>query len=295
MKQHKIFQTVCPIVPYYGKMVLIYLYAGRSMNHTYRLIFNKATGAWTAVCEYAKKGGGKGGVRSMAAGLLLSVLCSIANANTQTVVIADFDASKGQQPMVLPTASGLVQVNIQTPNDQGLSNNHYSHFDVGEKGVILNNSRKPINTALAGFVDGNPYLARGEAKIILNQVNSVHPSRLHGFAEVAGVRADVIIANPQGIQVDGGGFINAQRVTLGGATATLDGQGYRFDPAKVTGHISIGTKGLDVTSSDYATLIGYATQVNGKLVAQGDLTVQNRAVLDVGNLGDVCPKNLSCR
>jgi filamentous hemagglutinin len=57
-------------------------------------------------------------------------------------------------------------------------------------------------------------LAGGSARIILNEINSSNPTQLRGFVEVAGQRAEVIIANPAGVNVNGGGFINASRATL---------------------------------------------------------------------------------
>nr|WP_077495297.1 hypothetical protein [Rodentibacter ratti] len=74
---------------------------------------------------------------------------------------------------------GLPQVNIQTPNAQGLSHNKYSKFDVDTKGAVLNNSRTNVQTQQGGWVQGNSYLARGEAKVILNEVNSSDPSVLN--------------------------------------------------------------------------------------------------------------------
>ena len=70
-----------------------------------------------------------------------------------------------------------------------------------KKGAVLNNARKAAQTQMAGWVQGNPNLARGEAKVILNEVNSANPSRLKGYVEVAGKKADVVIANPSGIRM----------------------------------------------------------------------------------------------
>ncbi|WWO72791.1 filamentous hemagglutinin N-terminal domain-containing protein [Histophilus somni] len=121
------------------------------------------------------------------------------SAFAETLIIqADKSAPKTQQPIVLQTTNGLPQVNIQTPNTKGLSHNKYSQFDVAEKGVILNNSRTSTSTQLAGQVTANPYLAQGEAKVILNEINSSSPSVMKGYVEVAGGKADVIIANPSG-------------------------------------------------------------------------------------------------
>ncbi len=48
-------------------------------------------------------------------------------------------------------------------------------------------------------------LVGGEAKVILNEVNATKPSQLKGYIEVAGGKADVIIANPSGIHCEGCG------------------------------------------------------------------------------------------
>lgn len=72
----------------------------------------------------------------------------------------------------------------------------------------------------------------GEASIILNEVNSRDPSKLNGYIEVAGRKAQVVIANSAGITCEGCGFINANRVTLTTGQAQLNnGQltGYDVD------------------------------------------------------------------
>ncbi|HGG8666937.1 TPA: filamentous hemagglutinin N-terminal domain-containing protein, partial [Neisseria meningitidis] len=81
-------------------------------------------------------------------------------------------------------------------------------------GAILNNSRSNTQTQLGGWIQGNLWLARGEARVVVNQINSSHSSQMNGYIEVGGRRAEVVIANPAGIAVNGGGFINASRATL---------------------------------------------------------------------------------
>jgi filamentous hemagglutinin len=99
--------------------------------------------------------------------------------------MADPTAPRNQQPTVLRAGNSTVQVNIQTPNAAGLSRNNYKQFDILADGVILNNSRTQTNTNLGGWIEANPWLAKGTAKVILNQVNSIHPSLLKGPVEVA--------------------------------------------------------------------------------------------------------------
>ena len=175
---------------------------------------------------------------------------------------ADKSAPGNQQPIVLQTANGLPQVNIQTPSAGGVSRNQYSQFDVAEKGAVLNNARKAAQTQIAGWVQGNPNLARGEAKVILNEVNSANPSRLKGYVEVAGKKADVVIANPSGIQCDGCGVINAGRTTLTTGKAEVENgelKGYRVKVGKVT----VGPKGMDNSQSDYTDIIAEKAEING--------------------------------
>lgn len=55
---------------------------------------------------------------------------------------------------------------------------------------------------------------RGTAKVIVNEVTSGRPTALNGLMEVAGGAASVVVANPDGIRVNGGRFINTSRAVL---------------------------------------------------------------------------------
>ena len=247
----------------------------------YRIVFNRARRMLVVVSELARSRGGDTGRGPGAAAIcaaslrpltlalwLAGGLVSAAQADT---IAADRSAPGGQRATVLQTGNGLPQVNIQTPNGSGLSHNKFSQFDVGERGAILNNSRSGAQTQLAGQVAGNPWLAKGAAKVILNEVNGATPSQLRGFVEVAGSRADVIIANPAGITCSGCGFINAGRSTLAAGRPRLEnGQvaGYDVDRGK----ISISGSGMNGTGQDYTRLIARAVEVNGRLQA-GDLKI----------------------
>ncbi|HVK98766.1 MAG TPA: filamentous hemagglutinin N-terminal domain-containing protein, partial [Dongiaceae bacterium] len=182
-------------------------------------------------------------------------------------IVADGSAPANQQPTVLNAGNGVPLVNIQTPSAAGVSRNTYSQFDVNSNGAILNNSRTDTQTQLGGWVQGNPQLATGSARVILNEVNANDPSRLNGYVEVAGSSAQVVIANPAGISCDGCGFINANRATLSTGTPILNNgalEGYRVDG----GQIQINGAGLNAGSAGYTDLIGQAVQVNAGVWAQ---------------------------
>ncbi|WP_146121304.1 two-partner secretion domain-containing protein, partial [Haemophilus influenzae] len=86
--------------------------------------------------------------------------------------------------------------------------------------------------------------------------------RLKGYVEVAGKKADVVIANPSGIQCDGCGVINAGRTTLTTGKAEVENgelKGYRVKGGKVT----VGQKGMDNSQSDYTDIIAEKAEING--------------------------------
>ncbi|ENU1225691.1 filamentous hemagglutinin N-terminal domain-containing protein [Providencia rettgeri] len=117
---------------------------------------------------------------------------------------------------VINQSNGPTIVQIKGASDKGVSHNIYSQFDVDQKGVILNNSTTNTNTTLGGQINGNLNLGNGNgpAKVILNEVNSNKASTLGGMIEVAGDKAQVIVANASGITCNNCGFINTDRVTL---------------------------------------------------------------------------------
>lgn len=117
-------------------------------------------------------------------------------------------------PKTEAARNGMTVVNINTPNDKGLSHNQYDAFNVDTKGLILNNANRPVNTELAGYIMGNPNLVGPTANTILNEVTGTGATSMNGALEVAGNKAYVIIANPNGISVNNGTFINANSATL---------------------------------------------------------------------------------
>ncbi|WP_374448460.1 hemagglutinin repeat-containing protein [Providencia sp.] len=190
---------------------------------------------------------------------------------SSSTIVADGKAPGNQQPTIVNTQNGLPQVNIQAPNRDGVSRNQYSQFDVDHKGAILNNSSTNTNTQLGGMIQGNDWLAKGEAKIILNEVNSRDPSQLNGFIEVAGKKADVIIANPAGITCNGCGFINADKALLSAGKTLIENgiiKGFEVDK----GRIDILGKGYNGNGTNYTALIARSVNINAKLHAK-DLAI----------------------
>ncbi|BBW24134.1 TPA: hemagglutinin repeat-containing protein [Enterobacter kobei] len=259
----------------------------------YRIVFNKARGMLMVVSELAR--GCSGGSSSSGIGHALQrLVCRVGAlslalwlaSGAVTVqaagIVADASAPGKQQPTVISTANGTTQVNIQTPSAGGVSRNTYSQFDVGRDGAILNNAHKNTSTELGGMVTANPWLAKGEAKVILNEVNARNPSQLNGYIEVAGQKADVIIASPSGITCDGCGFINAGRATLTTGTAQMqDGRitGYQVE----RGEITVNGNGLDTSGQAHTDIIARAVQVNAAIHAQDLRVTTGRNTVDAAH------------
>ena len=253
----------------------------------FRVIFSKTLQRLVVVSELAKSEGKSterndfsiSHVVAQLKPLTFSLFCALGfvafsdSALAETLIIqADKSAPKNQQPIVLQTANGLPQVNIQTPNDKGLSHNKYSQFDVAEKGAILNNSRTNTQTQQAGLIQGNPYLARGEAKVILNEVNSNKLSVMKGYVEVAGKKANVIIANPSGLYCEGCGIINSDRATF--TTGKPEIKNGQVDNFKVeVGKVKVSGKGLDNSRVDYTEIIARETEMNAGIWSKKETKV----------------------
>lgn len=210
--------------------------------------------------------------RILVAGSLISGMPALAQ------IVPNAAMPETTRPQVVQTANGLPQVNIQQPNQAGVSLNNYSQFDVQRNGAILNNATDNTQTRLAGWITGNPLLKGQSANVIVNQVQSVNPSLLRGHLEVAGQRAQVVVANPAGITCEGCGFINADRVTLGTGRAELNpASGVLENFVVRDGTVTLD--GMDTSNTSYTQVLARAVQVKGKVWANKlDVTTGINAV-----------------
>ncbi|ENC2024096.1 hemagglutinin repeat-containing protein [Escherichia albertii] len=264
-------------------------------RNCYRVIFNKARGMLMVVADIARSGRAGSSPSSRTGYPRRQRICrvtpltfslwlasGIVHSVSAAGIVADHNAPGHQQPTIMQTANGIPQINIQTPSAGGVSHNTYSQFDVSNHGVILNNSHKNVQTQLGGMVAGNPWLAKGEARIILNEVNSRNPSQLNGFVEVAGKKAQVVIANPAGISCDGCGFINANRATLTtGQPQMKNGSLTGFNVEH--GEIRVAGKGMDASRTDYTDIIARSVKINAGIWAQDLKVTTGRNNVDIAH------------
>jgi filamentous hemagglutinin len=189
-------------------------------------------------------------------------------------------------PKIEEARNGMTVVNINTPNDKGLSHNQYNAFNVDEKGLILNNANRPVNTELAGYIMGNPNLVGPTANTILNEVTGTGSTSMNGALEVAGNKAHVIVANPNGISVNNGTFINASSATLTTGNPIINNgsvTGYNVQK----GVITVGEKGLNASKTARTDMLAEAVKLNGKVWAQDAQVVTGKNDISVDATGKV--------
>ena len=203
----------------------------------------------------------------------------------------DTNAPHERQATVGQAGNGITLVNVAGPSTGGVSRNDYTNFNVPQNGVILNNSYQMSNTKLGGYVPGNANMMRGSANVIVNEVTSHNPTEMKGFIEVAGRKASVVVANPNGITVDGGGFINTDRAVLTTGKTEYDSKGNLNSYRVEQGRISINGNGLNAKDANALQILTEATNVNAGVWAN---TIETRTgkntidakTLDTQKIGD---------
>ena len=187
----------------------------------------------------------------LAAGLAAFLLTPQAQAQK---LQADPKANPANQPTINNSGSSKApSVNIVKPNAGGVSHNVYTDFNVGKPGLVMNNATQAGQSQLLGQLGANPNLTSDPAKLILNEVTGGNISRLLGYTEIFGAKADFILANPAGVTCNGCGFINTPRVTLTTGTTDFDASG-AFKGFSVTGSGSIRFEGTGASITGVETL-----------------------------------------
>lgn len=140
----------------------------------------------------------------------------IPNGHTATVVSVD------------PSGKTLIQL---APPAGGVSHNVFSRFDVSPAGAAFQNQ------------------AVG-ARSIVAEVRASQPSVIEGPVSVDGPRANLILANPNGLVINGGSFINFGSVALVAGSVALESRAVGsadqtyVSAASGNGAIRIGPDGL---------------------------------------------------
>ena len=100
----------------------------------------------------------------------------------QSIVVVGPD--NGPRPIVDQALNGTTIINIDTPNGAGVSHAIFSEFSAED--LILNNNATNVDTTIAGWIEGNPNLAPGQAADLwIGEVIGGSASTLNGVLEVA--------------------------------------------------------------------------------------------------------------
>ncbi|HRK18434.1 MAG TPA: filamentous hemagglutinin N-terminal domain-containing protein [Hyphomicrobiaceae bacterium] len=174
-----------------------------------------------------------------AAGTTVTALPSGAHAQSTQVV-----PDGGTKTRATTAVDGSITVEIAPPTAKGLSHNTYSNFNVPRAGVALSNTD-------------------AKARTILNEVRSNNRSAINGALSVSGPRANVIVANPNGITVDGGSFVNTGGVGLITGKVTAIGDTTRLELSS-GGDVLIGDGGLSGTM-EQLDIVSRSIRVRGQI------------------------------
>ncbi|MGB6129494.1 MAG: filamentous hemagglutinin N-terminal domain-containing protein, partial [Psychrilyobacter sp.] len=189
----------------------------------------------------------------------------------------DQSVNKQYNSKIGKTKNGIDQIDIVNPKN-GTSHNKFLEYNVNQRGVILNNSKGLIKTNLAGFIDGNANLTNN-ADLIITEITGTNRSDIEGFTEIAGQRADYVLANPNGVSLNGAGFINTDRVTI--STGEIINDNNLMLQVK-DGVIEVGSKGVSTEGVDYFTLLSRVAKLNGVISSNSKASVSKEIEILTG-------------
>ncbi len=218
--------------------------------------------------------------------LVLIVVASLAGSVQGKELEVDQNAPNNRQPTLEEGPNKIPIVNITAPSPAGVSHNIFKEYNVDQRGIVFNNNNDLDPGAGSNLTVSylakqplfiNENLHSRAAGIILTEVSGTNPSSLLGYTEIYGKTADFILANPNGIYVNGAGFINVHRITLTTGTPQLDFQGALKALMVDRGTIEIKGKGLVVSLPDLSAspidILSRAVKISAVLWAQDQANI----------------------
>lgn len=150
-------------------------------------------------------------------------------------------------------SNGLIEIQIAPSKHDRTSYNRYSQFDVNDAGITLNNRETAART-------------------IVNEVVGGNISHINGQIEILGTRAHLVIANTNGVSINGAKFINTADTII--STGVVSQVVRQLGPGvaqantlleTAVGQITIGEQGLSGAMSSL-DLIANKIQINGPVI-----------------------------
>ncbi|KZP79641.1 hemagglutination protein [Enterobacter roggenkampii] len=196
-------------------------------------------------------------------------IAGILAANAEAATVPDASQSKG--PTMGQAANGTPVVNITDPNAKGVSHNKFDQFNVDKNGLIFNNSMQDGVSKIGGYTVKNAQLEH-EAKAIISEVTGAQASYINGTMEVFGRKADVIVANQNGISVNGATTINANSLTLSTGKVQMKEDG-NYKLAVEKGTVSLTGQGISTEGLSYFDIVSRSAKLEGEIAGQADVKV----------------------
>lgn len=180
-------------------------------------------------------------------------------------------AQTGGSPSVVPDGSTATSVSLEASgcslvalaplDSRGTSLNRYSQFDVTAAGVALDNQGV-------------------KAATIVNEVTSTRSSTLAGALSILGPSANLLIANPNGIVLQSGTFVNVRNLGLTTASVSPSASGAWSLPLR-RGQIRILGDAIRLPANVF--LAGKELRLEAPLVSSGTTAGQDEIHLISGS------------
>ncbi|MBR0573586.1 MULTISPECIES: filamentous hemagglutinin N-terminal domain-containing protein [Pasteurellaceae] len=173
----------------------------------------------------------------------------------------------GIKTKITTVGNDILLIDIAKPEFDGISDNRFKEFNV-TNGAVFNNSTNDGNSHLVGYVKGNASLEGEAAKVILNQVTEHNSTQLTGGLEVLGQKADLLIINPNGININGVQTRNTERFVISTSNVIDPQKGLNLDVDK--GTITIEENGLATDGLKYLDIVAKKITQKGAIKNHND-------------------------
>ncbi len=163
----------------------------------------------------------------------------------------------------LAFSSGLNPVDPNIITDDGV-NTPTQHSAAAPNGGTSYNQFNDFNVDSRGLNIENP-----GANLIINEVVGGDYTSLNGPIAILGSRADLVIANPNGINVNGATFSNIDDLSLITGSYDQANQKFNINPnsgIEIQGGLN-SSGGINVSDVNYSNLISRAVLINGNIEA----------------------------
>ncbi|OOF82489.1 filamentous hemagglutinin N-terminal domain-containing protein [Rodentibacter caecimuris] len=275
-------------------------------KNRYKLIFSKSKSCLVPVAEYINyESGDTGSVENKEEGesgsegrhifrlstfscLIKSRLLHLGNAAlaflfvVPNTVFADVNSKdivldkNNRETKISETTNGVHIIEIAKPQYDGISDNKFQKFNVGN-GAVFNNSNKEGNSYLVGHLEKNQNFDKDTAKAILTQVTGSQMSKIKGGLEVFGDKADLLIINPNGININGVQTFNTDRFVASTSNVIDPKNGLKLSVEK--GTVTIDKDGIATDGLKYLDIVakkieqkGAVRNINDKAPVETNIT-----------------------